>query len=82
MTARHPPGGGATPEVPGDPLLTGRLLKVAEVALRLGLSSRSVQSLVAAGKLRVVRLSPRAIRVSQGDVDEFIRRAAGPAPTS
>lgn len=81
MTARHPPGEGAVPAARADPLLVGRLLKVAEVALRLGLSSRSVQSLIAAGRLRVVRLSPRAIRVSQGDVDEFIRGAAGPAPT-
>ena len=81
MNLRHPPGGGAGPEGGLDSLLTGRLLKVQEVADRLGLSSRSVQSLIAARRLRVVRLSPRAIRVSEGDVNAFIQAAAGPAPT-
>lgn len=81
MNARHPPGGSAVPEVPANPLLVGRLLKVQEVASKLGVSPRTVQSLIAAGRMRVVRLSPRAIRIAEGDLNEFVRRAAGPAPT-
>ena len=55
-----------------------QLLSVEEVARRLALSVRSVRTLIALGKLPVVRVSVRAIRVAEADLVAFIeaRRTA------
>jgi len=55
----------------------GRLLTKKEAGDRLGLCERSVTSLIASGRLRVVRLSPRAVRVDPLDLQRFIEAAKG-----
>lgn len=55
-----------------------QLLKIDEVARRLALSVRSVRTLIALGKLPVVRISTRAVRITEPDLAAFIaaRRVA------
>lgn len=57
------------------------LLDYRQAAQRLRLSVRSVQDLVAAGSIRVVRLG-RAVRFDAADLADFVNRAksGGPAP--
>jgi excisionase family DNA binding protein len=50
----------------------GRLLRVESVAQLLSLSVRSVRALISLGKLPVVRLSARAIRVEESALLAFI----------
>ena len=71
MTASRPP----TPGVP-------RLLKVKEVAELLGVSTRTIQTWLELGKLTPIRLSPRALRISEDEVGSFIAQATArpPAP--
>jgi excisionase family DNA binding protein len=58
------------------------LLTVGIVAKRLALSVRSVRTLIALGHLPIVRVSSRAIRVSEADLTAFIaarrQEARGP----
>ncbi len=53
-----------------------RLLTVKEVAVRLGTSTATVYSLCDRGELAYVRVSTHAIRISETDVAELIRRGA------
>ena len=46
--------------------------RVQEVARRMALSIRSVRTLIALGKLPVVRVGSRAIRVAEADLAAFI----------
>lgn len=52
-----------------------------EAAARLGISVRSLESLMAAGKIGFVRVSNRAVRFRAEDVQRFIEeRAVEPGP--
>ena len=55
-----------------------QLLPIQEVARRTALSIRSVRTLIALGKLPVVRVGARAVRVAESDLAVFIeaRRVA------
>jgi excisionase family DNA binding protein len=55
-----------------------QLLTVADAARRLALSIRSVRTQIALGKLPVVRVSARAVRVMEADLAAFVaaRRVA------
>ncbi len=52
-----------------------KLLKVREVAALLGVTTRTVQTWIALGRLTPIRLSPRALRVAEPEIDALIRRA-------
>ena len=54
-----------------------QLLKIAEVARRLQCSVRTVWALIAAGDIRAVRLTRRATRVEEAELERFIDRARG-----
>ena len=49
-----------------------QLLPIQEVARRLALSIRSVRTLIALGKLPVIRVGARAVRVAESDLAAFI----------
>ena len=53
-----------------------RLLRIAEVASLLDVSQRTVETLIAEGRLRPVRIRPGLRRVSVAQLDEFIRECA------
>jgi excisionase family DNA binding protein len=55
-----------------------QLLVIEEVARRLALSIRTVRTLIALGKLPVIRVGARAIRIAESDLAAFIeaRRVA------
>lgn len=55
-----------------SPQQPNRLLRVSECADRLGLSVRSLWNLIADGKLPAVRISRRATRVLESDLEKFI----------
>ncbi len=55
------------------------LLTVPEAAQRLRVSVRHARRLIAAGRLRVVRLSPRVTRVKTTELDAFIAACSGRA---
>ena len=46
----------------------GRLLSLREVAETLGVGKRSVQVWVATGRLPVIRVTPRVVRVAEADL--------------
>ena len=52
-----------------DEVVTQRLLKVADVARQLSVAPITVRRLIRTGRLQSVRLSCRAIRIHQKDVD-------------
>ena len=51
------------------------MLKVEEVANRLGMDSRTVQRLINDGKLPAFRFAKREFRVNETDLDEFIKNS-------
>ena len=51
------------------------LLTLAEVVAITGVSLRTARAWVASGRLRVIRLSPRTLRVSQEALDAFLTDA-------
>ena len=53
-----------------------RLLSVAEVADRLGLSQRTVRAYAANGRLPLVRLSRRCVRIRETDLARLVEAAA------
>jgi len=59
---------------PDDPIRTLR-----EVAQRWGVHTDTVRRRVAAGELRVVRLSPRRIGVRASEEDRYLREREGAA---
>jgi excisionase family DNA binding protein len=52
------------------------LLRISEAAARLGVARRTVQGWIAARRLRVVRLSPRCVRVDPADLARFLEEAS------
>lgn len=53
----------------------GRLLKVKEVAARIGVSTRTVQTWIGTGRLTPIRLSRRVLRIDEEEVEAWIRQA-------
>jgi excisionase family DNA binding protein len=53
-----------------------RALQLGEVAERLSCSRRFLEKQVAAGRLRVVKLSPRCVRVRPSDLANYLERNA------
>ena len=53
--------------------MSGRLYSVAQVCERWGVQQRMVRTLIAGGKLPVVRLSARCLRIREADVERFER---------
>ncbi|MBL4849114.1 MAG: helix-turn-helix domain-containing protein [Planctomycetes bacterium] len=53
-------------------LATRGLLKVPEVSDHLGVSQRTVRGWIASGKLPVVRLSARCVRIRPEDLEALI----------
>jgi excisionase family DNA binding protein len=51
------------------------LLTLAEVAAIAGVSLRTARAWVSSGRLRVLRLSPRTLRISQDALDDLLRNA-------
>jgi excisionase family DNA binding protein len=51
-------------------------LRLGEVARRLSCSRRFLEKQVAAGRLRVVRLSSRCVRVRPADLSDYLDRNA------
>ena len=51
----------------GPPLLT-----IEQVAVRLQVSSKSVRRYIEEGRLQVIRLSERKLRISEADLEQFI----------
>ncbi len=53
-----------------------RLLRVREVADRLGISLRSTWALVSAGKLRTTKPTPGTTRVRETELESYIERCS------
>ncbi len=52
------------------------LLRLQDIAARCRVSLRTVQGWVAGGRLEVLRLSPRAVRVREEALETFLERAS------
>ncbi len=59
--------------------MTGRLLRVDEVADRLGLRPSTIRKLIYRSELPIVRPTKRAVRVREEDVEALIRMGYQPA---
>ncbi|MFH2098944.1 MAG: helix-turn-helix domain-containing protein [Pseudomonadota bacterium] len=51
---------------------TVRLLRVTAVAARLSVTTRHVYNLIADGRLPAIRVSSRATRVSEEDLEQYM----------
>lgn len=60
----------------------GKLLRVIEVAERLGLRETTVRSWLADGRLPRVKIGSKAIRVPQEAVERIIREGSEEVPVS
>lgn len=56
-----------------------RLLSLNQAAERLGISYRSVRTIVALGRLSTVRPTPRRILVSEDDLRAYVQSCREPA---
>jgi excisionase family DNA binding protein len=56
-----------------------RLLSVREAAERLTISPRSLRTLIALGKLPVVRVTARRVAIAESDLAAFIAARRSPA---
>lgn len=54
---------------------SSKLLTITEVAMRLGVSSRSVRRFVDRRELSVVRLSARLVRITPAALADFVARS-------
>ena len=52
-------------------------LTVAQVAEHLNVTTKTVRRWIAAGGLKATRVGPKALRVSQGDLQDFLERSNG-----
>lgn len=52
--------------------MTAPLLTIHDVAERLNVSERTVRAWVAAGRLAVVRLGPRCVRIEPDEVERLV----------
>jgi len=57
---------------PNTPESSPRLLTVDEVGLRLGVSRRSLWKWIRAGRIPVVRLGERTVRIREADLVGFV----------
>ena len=51
-----------------------RLLKIEQVAERLGVCRESVWRYIRKGKLKAIKLSPRNFRVDEKDLNRFLKK--------
>lgn len=51
------------------------LLTIPDVAARLNVSERTVRAWIAAGRLAVVRLGPRCVRIEPDEVERMVEEA-------
>ncbi len=56
-----------------------RLLRLEEVAYRLGLKASTIRKLIRVGQIPAVRPTKRAVRVREEDVEALIRLGYQPA---
>jgi excisionase family DNA binding protein len=54
-----------------------RLLSIRDAAKALCISERTLYSLTQAGKIKVVRISPKAVRYDAADLSAFIEAMKG-----
>ncbi len=54
-----------------DPL-PPRLLSLREACRRIGVCDRTLRAWIAAGRIAVVRLSRRAVRIEEGELARFV----------
>ncbi|MCA9313877.1 MAG: helix-turn-helix domain-containing protein [Planctomycetes bacterium] len=55
--------------------MTTPLLTIPDVAARLNVSERTVRAWIAAGRLAVVRLGPRCVRIEPDEVERMVEEA-------
>ena len=55
--------------------MTTPLLTIPDVAARLNVSERTVRAWIAAGRLAVVRLRPRCVRIEPDEVERMVEEA-------
>ena len=51
------------------------LLRIPQVAERVGVSARSIHRLIASGELRAVKIGQRSTRIRTEDLETFIAKA-------
>jgi len=51
-------------------------MRLGEVAARLGVSRRFIERQIKAGRISVIRLSPRCIRIRPADLADYLERNA------
>lgn len=56
------------------------LLRASDVARRCSVSLRTVRAWIASGRLEIVRLSPRTVRVTEQALTEFLSSLTERAP--
>jgi excisionase family DNA binding protein len=57
-----------------------QLLRIGEVAARLGLQPATVRKMLYRGELPRIKPTKRAVRVREKDLEDFILRARAPLP--
>ena len=57
----------------------GRLLRVSEAAIRLGLQQSTIRRMISERKIDVVRPTGRAVRISEGTIDDILLKGYRPA---
>ena len=75
----EPKDSASTPPPSSEPA-RGQLLTYSQSTRRLGVAGRTLRGWVAAGRIRVVRLSRRTVRIEEEELLRFIRenRDGGP----
>jgi len=52
-------------------------MSIADSATYLGVTTRTVQQMIADGRLRAYRLGPRIVRLRRGDIDAALQPYGG-----
>lgn len=66
--------------LPNRTAITGAaLLNVAEAAERLGLSPFTVRTWIARRRIAFVKVGPRAVRISEAEIDRLVNQGTVPA---
>lgn len=61
------------------PQCSGRLLRVVEVAERLGLQPSTIRRMIMEKRIDVVRPTPRSVRVAESTIDAIVVKGYRPA---
>lgn len=51
-----------------------RFVKPSQVSAKLGLTKNQIYDLVITGELEAIRIGPRALRISEASLDQFIEK--------